>query len=268
LREKLRDSTSGEDEFKSNSPLGGILALALVIVIAIGGFMLWGSMAKKTKLEAAAKAKADSTAAAAVTASREDSLARVAHADSLARAASDTTKTASASTRSKTATSGKSASGAAAGKTAGSTSSAGAKTGTASKGASPSASAAASKTHAPKSGGAAGGGATPPAGGSSSGDASASGGDASAEPAEHSASGFGIVVGSYIFEDKANTERDRLAGATGLPGMVKQATEEGSTVYQVILGKFTSKSQAEKKANALVQTNVVREARVIARPKG
>jgi hypothetical protein len=80
-------------------------------------------------------------------------------------------------------------------------------------------------------------------------------------------SGFGIAVGRYMDEERADSERDRLSAATGLAGMVAPTKEGGTTMYRVILGKFTSHESAERKATALADSSLVRQAIVVARPK-
>lgn len=79
--------------------------------------------------------------------------------------------------------------------------------------------------------------------------------------------GYGIAVGTFLIEDRASSERARLSAATGLPGIVAPTTEAGSTVYRVILGKFTDRSVAENKAAALLESGKVNEALVMPRPK-
>jgi len=90
---------------------------------------------------------------------------------------------------------------------------------------------------------------------------------ASAAPKGPATDGFGIAVGQYMLEDRANSEKDKLSASTGLPGKVVPADDGGTTVYRVILGKWSSRAPAEKKAAALIDSSLVREARVVARPK-
>ncbi|HYM82323.1 MAG TPA: SPOR domain-containing protein [Candidatus Limnocylindria bacterium] len=98
---------------------------------------------------------------------------------------------------------------------------------------------------------------SPPAG-------TAGGGSAAPAPA---GGPFGLVIGEYLFEDRATSERDRLATSTGLSGKVAPATKEGTTVYRVILGSFGSRAEAERKAAELTGQSVVSEARVVPLPK-
>ena len=74
---------------------------------------------------------------------------------------------------------------------------------------------------------------------------------------------YGIVVGSYLFDDKAGTEKDRLAGATSLEGAVVEKIEGGTSTYQVVLGAFDSRAQAEAKGAELLGAGTVRESRVV-----
>jgi cell division protein FtsN len=94
--------------------------------------------------------------------------------------------------------------------------------------------------------------------------AAATAATASAEPAAPAApkeSGpFGIQVASYIVEDKATSEKERLATATGLAGQVK--TEDGS--YVVLLGSFKTRAAAERAAEPLLSKALVSEAMVVA----
>lgn len=77
------------------------------------------------------------------------------------------------------------------------------------------------------------------------------------------AKGFGIVVGSYVFEEKAQSELTRLQGVTGLSGRVSPSATSG---FNVILGKFATKTAAERKATAFVDSSLVDQAQVIALP--
>ena len=74
--------------------------------------------------------------------------------------------------------------------------------------------------------------------------------DGTAAPA--SPTRYGIAVGNFLFDDKANTEKDRLAGATSLEGTVIEKVEGGATTYQVVLGSFASRGEAEAKGAELL----------------
>lgn len=89
---------------------------------------------------------------------------------------------------------------------------------------------------------------------------------ATAAPAVPSSS-FGVAIGQYLFEDRANSEKDRLATATGLSGVVKPITEGGATMYRVIIGSFDSRASAQAKADEWTAAGTVNEARVVPVPK-
>ena len=107
-------------------------------------------------------------------------------------------------------------------------------------------------------GGASGGGGKAATGGTGGG-----GGGTAPAPAPKT-DGFGIGVGTYLDEGRAKGELDRLSGSTSLSGVVAP-TKDGS--FQVILGKFASRGAADKKAVALADSGLVREAHVVPRPK-
>ncbi|HTO90959.1 MAG TPA: AAA family ATPase [Candidatus Sulfotelmatobacter sp.] len=71
---------------------------------------------------------------------------------------------------------------------------------------------------------------------------------------------YGVAVGTYINEAKANTEKARLATATSLPGRVV-ASKAGD--FTVVLGAFAVKSNAENQAGELIDKSMVEEARVV-----
>jgi hypothetical protein len=94
--------------------------------------------------------------------------------------------------------------------------------------------------------------------------ASSAGTAAATPPPESKTDGFGIGVGTFLDEGRAKSELDRLSGSTSLTGLVAP-TKDGS--FQVILGKFGSRGAADKKAVALADSGLVREAHVVVRPK-
>jgi len=107
-----------------------------------------------------------------------------------------------------------------------------------------------------------------PAGGGATKPATAT--PAAATPAAPKATptdGLGIAVGEYMMEDRANTEKDRLAASTGLVGKVVPINDGGTTMYRVILGKWSSRAAAEARATSLIDSSLVHEAKVVARPK-
>jgi hypothetical protein len=80
------------------------------------------------------------------------------------------------------------------------------------------------------------------------------------------AGGYGIAVGTFILEDRATSERDRLSGVTGMPGIVAPTTDGGTTAYRVILSQYPTRDQAEERAATLVSLNLVPEAQVMPLP--
>jgi len=74
---------------------------------------------------------------------------------------------------------------------------------------------------------------------------------------------YGIAVASFLFEDRANEEKTRLATATSLEANVVPKNEGGTTTYQVVLGSFDSRSAASSKGNELLSAGTVTESTVI-----
>jgi cell division septation protein DedD len=103
--------------------------------------------------------------------------------------------------------------------------------------------------------------------GKPSGSTSPSTASAPAAPPAPATDGFGIAIGTFMSEERAGSERDRVGGVTGLAGIVAPKDDGGTTVYRVILGKFGNRGAAERKAQALMDSSLVREANVVARPK-
>ena len=73
---------------------------------------------------------------------------------------------------------------------------------------------------------------------------------------------FGLEVATFIFEERARVERERLAAA-GLRARVVTTLEYGSRVYRVVLGGFPDPASAERAADSLLLNGVVLQARVI-----
>jgi cell division septation protein DedD len=73
---------------------------------------------------------------------------------------------------------------------------------------------------------------------------------------------FALEVASFIFEERARLERDRLAEA-GLPARVTSTTEFGSRVYRVVVGGYPHPAAAERAADSLLSNGVVLQARVV-----
>jgi hypothetical protein len=111
--------------------------------------------------------------------------------------------------------------------------------------------------------------ATPPAGRASkapatSAAAAAAGGAAEpATPKVVEKGPFGLDVGTFLAEDRANSELTRLAGATGLKGKVVTLSEDGGDVYHVVLGSFPTRAAAERRAESLLGKALVNQAQTI-----
>ena len=73
---------------------------------------------------------------------------------------------------------------------------------------------------------------------------------------------FALEVASFIFEERARLERDRLNDA-GLPARVTSTTEFGSRVYRVVVGGYANPAAAERAADSLLSSGVVLQARVV-----
>ncbi|MBK7368630.1 MAG: SPOR domain-containing protein [Candidatus Eisenbacteria bacterium] len=84
-----------------------------------------------------------------------------------------------------------------------------------------------------------------------------------AAPAAAPSSVFGIGVAAFLDRDRAEAERARLSGATGLEANIYPFRDGTTTMYRLVLGRFTSNAAAERKANELMQKDLVREARVM-----
>jgi cell division protein FtsN len=226
LREKLTEPDS-EGPKQGSSPLIGILLAVLVIGGGGGLFMSMRSSAAKEKAATEERAR---LAAAAATA---ESLAAVAHADSL-KAAADSVAAWMANTpagRAAAKAAAKAAAAAASKPVPGAATKTTTTTTSTSRPAAPAAPASA------------------PA--------------APAAPKVVEKGPFGLDVGTFIVEDRANSEQARLAAETGLAGRVVTKNEDGGDVYHVVLGSFATRAAAEKKAEALVAKGQVNQARAV-----
>jgi cell division septation protein DedD len=109
------------------------------------------------------------------------------------------------------------------------------------------------------------------AGGTAAGGAAgsgASGGSVAAEAAPAKASAapqgvFGVAVGTYLDEDRANQEMTKLIASTKLPAQVLTVTEDGTSLYRLVMGSFESRQKAERSASSLIERGLVDEARVV-----
>lgn len=79
---------------------------------------------------------------------------------------------------------------------------------------------------------------------------------------ERTSGKFALEVASFIFEERARAERDRLTSA-GLRARIVTAHENGSRVYRVVVGGFPHPAAAERAADSLLAGGVVMQARVV-----
>ena len=74
---------------------------------------------------------------------------------------------------------------------------------------------------------------------------------------------YGIAIGNYLDEERANQESARLADLTGMPGHILRYADDGTPMFRVILGNFSDEAAAERAADRLLARPGVREARVV-----
>jgi septal ring-binding cell division protein DamX len=82
---------------------------------------------------------------------------------------------------------------------------------------------------------------------------------------ETPAARFGLEVATSIFEERARTERQRLAAA-GYNVRLVTSQEYGSTVYCVVLGSYPQREAAERAADTLLSGGTVLQARIVTLP--
>jgi cell division protein FtsN len=69
-------------------------------------------------------------------------------------------------------------------------------------------------------------------------------------------------VATFLTQERAATERDKLAASTGLPARVTEVREAGDVSYRVILGAFPDRAAAERAASDLIEKGLIDVARV------
>ena len=74
---------------------------------------------------------------------------------------------------------------------------------------------------------------------------------------------YGINVGTFRSDERATTERARLASITGLPTRTVSVNENGVTLFRVVIGSFENHGDAEKASEDLIQRSLVPEAFVV-----
>ena len=72
-----------------------------------------------------------------------------------------------------------------------------------------------------------------------------------------------MVVGSYLVEERASAERDRVAALTPLECHVLRGHEDGAEIFRIIVGPLPSRREAEHAGEHLFGQGAVSEARVV-----
>jgi hypothetical protein len=78
---------------------------------------------------------------------------------------------------------------------------------------------------------------------------------------------FGVGVAEFLDAERASTEKDRLSHDTTLPGVVMPFNDEGTTMYRVVLGRWSTQADAESAASALMERGLINEANVVRIPR-
>jgi hypothetical protein len=87
---------------------------------------------------------------------------------------------------------------------------------------------------------------------------------ASPKPAAAAASKrYGVVVGTFLDQERATSEAARIGAAAGLPFRTMTVQEDGAAVYRVVLGHFDTNTAAEHAATDLIVKGLANEARVV-----
>lgn len=73
---------------------------------------------------------------------------------------------------------------------------------------------------------------------------------------------YALVVATYLDEDRAREEIDRLTTLTALPARSRVVTDATGTTYRILVGRFESRSDAEQTAEDLLGRGIVGEARI------
>ena len=84
--------------------------------------------------------------------------------------------------------------------------------------------------------------------------ASGSSGSITDNPMADGTGPFGVAVGNYADEQGAVNERQRLNTLTDEPVTMSQTSENGNTVYRVVIGSFATRAQADSAGRALAST--------------
>jgi cell division protein FtsN len=73
---------------------------------------------------------------------------------------------------------------------------------------------------------------------------------------------YGLEVASFIFEDRAREERDRLA-VTGYNVLLRTEGQGDTATYHLVLGTFGSREEAARAADALLGAGTVQQSRIV-----
>lgn len=108
-------------------------------------------------------------------------------------------------------------------------------------------------------------------GGSATSAGSGSGSGASPAPAEPppapvESGPFALDAGQFLFEDAAQRAAGELGAATGLEAVVRPVGSGDNQTFHVYLGNFSGRAAAERKANELMSSGAVTQARVVRAP--
>lgn len=74
---------------------------------------------------------------------------------------------------------------------------------------------------------------------------------------------YGIAVGAFLDQDRADTERARLSDATEEMGRVVAYKDGSTTMYRIVIGNYTDEASAEAAATDLMRRNLIKEGRVL-----
>ena len=88
-----------------------------------------------------------------------------------------------------------------------------------------------------------------------------------AKPPGASSEVFGIAVGSYLDEERARLESNKIEAAIGIGARMRQVTVDSTSRYEVVVGAFDNKAAAERTASDLINRGLVEEARVVSEPR-
>jgi general secretion pathway protein A len=74
---------------------------------------------------------------------------------------------------------------------------------------------------------------------------------------------YGVVVGTFLNQERASEEAARIGDAAKLPHRTLTVQEGGTSVYRVVIGRFDTNLAAERAATDLIVKGLSNEARVV-----